>query len=261
MSDLSHVAVIIPARWAATRLPGKPLADIHGKPMIQHVYERVMAAGVSVALVATDDQRIADAVARFGGRAAMTSPDCASGTDRVAEAARQLTQPIIINVQGDEPLLEPQMVRQAARPLLDDPALPMATLAHPITRAADLADPGVVKVVADARSQALYFSRAPIPYHRDRYGDCVPCRAENPVSEGEAIPPGVMQHVGIYGFRSEFLQTYAALEPAPLEQWEKLEQLRALWHGYAIHVGVTEHRVVGVDSPDDLERARALLAS
>lgn len=236
-----RAAVVIPARYASSRFPGKPLADIAGKTMIQRVYER--AAGARLAecvLVATDDERIRAAVAAFGGRVVMTRADHPTGTDRIAEAVADLEAEVIANVQGDEPLLDPAEVDAVLEPLLADPTLVMSTMASPIVDPRDTADPGVVKVVTDRRGRALYFSRHAIPYYR--------------AGEGPHL-----KHFGLYAYRREFLLRYAALAPTPLEQAEALEQLRALEHGYAIHVVVSPHDSVSVDTPADLERVRELV--
>ncbi|MBF0126415.1 MAG: 3-deoxy-manno-octulosonate cytidylyltransferase [Magnetococcales bacterium] len=238
-------AVVIPARYASTRLPGKPLLNLAGKPMIRWVYEAASRSGASTVLVATDDLRIRDAVTGFGGEAVMTSPDHLSGTDRVAQAALELDEEVIVNVQGDEPLLEPALIRQVAAPLLEDPALTMSTLAQPLLDPAEWHNPNVVKIVCDRRGRALYFSRAPIPWDRDRSSLEAP------------LHPLALHHIGLYGFRADFLQTFSALQPTPLESLERLEQLRALEHGFDIRVIVTQRMVArGVDVPEDLERVR-----
>ncbi|MBF0212603.1 MAG: 3-deoxy-manno-octulosonate cytidylyltransferase [Magnetococcales bacterium] len=246
-------AVVIPARYGSTRLPGKPLLDLGGKPMIQWVCEAASRSGADSVVVATDDERIRDAVTAFGGRAMMTSPSCVSGTDRVAEVAATLTEPVIVNVQGDEPFLDPAWIDLVAAPLLADPALPMSTLAHPLNRADEWFNPNVVKVTRDRVGNALYFSRAPIPWDRDR-GSQPP--------EADIVPQGVLRHVGVYGFRADFLRIFSTLEPSPLECLERLEQLRVLENGYAIRVMVMDREMRGgVDAPEDLERARAWLTT
>jgi len=236
-----RTAVVIPARFASERLPGKPLADIHGKAMIVRVLERARAAdGVYAVVVATDDEHIAAAVREAGGDVAMTPPDCPSGSDRCAHAARQLGElDIVVNVQGDEPLLDPAAIEELLG-AFSDPTVEMATLARPLEEG-ELDNPNVVKVVRNLRGDALYFSRAAIPFRR-----------------GEAAAPRA--HVGIYAFRAAFLQAFTKLAPTPLERTERLEQLRALEHGHAIRVLDTNYRSVGVDTPEDLERVRALLA-
>ncbi len=244
-----RIVAVIPARHASTRLPGKPLLEINGKPMIQHVYERAMRAQVDRVLVATDDRRIRDVVVGFGGRAVMTDSRHASGSDRVAEAVREMDVDIVVNVQGDEPLLEPGLIDRTVAPLLRDTAIPMSTLAHPLVDAAEIDDPNVVKVVCDRDGFALYFFRATIPYDR------------NGVRKGDDTGgTGLLRHVGLYGYRAFFLQQFTRLKPTGLEKLECLEQLRALEHGYAIRVVVAPGEVIGVDTPADLERVRALMA-
>jgi 3-deoxy-manno-octulosonate cytidylyltransferase (CMP-KDO synthetase) len=238
--------VIIPARYASTRLPGKPILEaareVTGKYLIQHVYERAAAApSVTRVLVATDDERIARAVEGFGGEVRMTSADHQSGTDRIAEAAADVTAPVIVNVQGDEPEIRPEQVEQVVRLLEEDDEAVMGTLAHPIATEREWRDPNVVKVVTDSHGCALYFSRSPIPYARDAGG----WAAQGPLNP--------LRHLGIYSYRREFLQRYAAMPPAPLELAERLEQLRALSGGYRIKVGLTPFFCIGIDTPEDLE--------
>jgi 3-deoxy-manno-octulosonate cytidylyltransferase (CMP-KDO synthetase) len=249
------IVAIIPARFGSTRLPGKPLSNIHGWPMIQHVYERVLQArSVDRVLVATEDRRIADVVRGFGGEAVMTSPAHASGTDRLAEAAAGLPEStIIVNVQGDEPMLDPAGI-DAVVSAFDDPGVAMATVSLPLRDVADMLSPNVVKVVADAAGDALYFSRSPIPFVRDA-GDLA-------ASAAAAVDKGLARrHVGLYGYRREALLRFAAWPPAPLETAEGLEQLRAMHHGLAIRVVAMEGEGgVAVDTQEDLERVRALLA-
>lgn len=246
---------IIPARWQATRLPGKPLAAIAGKPMIQHVYERASrASGLARVLVATDDERIMAAVHAFGGEAMLTSAEHRSGTDRLAEAAERLEADVVVNIQGDEPLIEPTAIDALVAPFDAEPGLAMTTLAAPIMRAADVADPGVVKVVVDRRGYALYFSRCPIPYLRDE--DTTRFTGAG-MRDGERTP--WLKHIGLYAYRADFLQRFARLEPAPLEQAEALEQLRALENGERIFVVLTEHDAISVDTPEDLARVRAMM--
>jgi 3-deoxy-manno-octulosonate cytidylyltransferase (CMP-KDO synthetase) len=241
------VAGLIPARYASTRLPGKPLTPILGKSMIQRVYERTCEAAVLDAVwVATDDARIADAVEAFGGRAIMTREDHASGTDRLAEAVQELEADIALNIQGDQPFIDPVMIEECAQPLLDDPALEMATLMHPIAREEDLDDPGVVKTVVDLQGNALYFSRSLVP---------------NPF---KGKPEAYYEHVGLYAYRRDFLIKLASLPPTPLEQLESLEQLRVLEHGYRIRVVVSQcvdNALSGfsVDTAEDVTRAEAML--
>ena len=237
---------IIPARYDSRRLPGKPLAMIQNRPMIQHVYQRASkAATLKRLVVATDDPRIYEAVAQFGGEVVMTSPEHASGTDRIAEAARQLMLPddaIVVNIQGDEPLLRVQMVDRLANTLQARGDVDMATLAHPSTDSDDFHDPAVVKVVLDSEGRALYFSRAPIPAPRD----------------GSSVPP-YHKHLGFYGYRNGFLQQFTTLTPGVLEKLEKLEQLRALEHGFTIAVVIIPFDSISVDTPEDLAQVRKIM--
>jgi 3-deoxy-manno-octulosonate cytidylyltransferase (CMP-KDO synthetase) len=244
--------VIIPARFAATRLPGKPLLDIHGKPLIQWVWERARSSGAASVLIATDDARIQQAAGTFGADVVMTSPDHASGTDRIAEVVRARRLPstdVIVNVQGDEPLMSAAVIAAVAAALTDNPLAHIATAAAAIESQAQLLDPNVVKVVCAQDGRALYFSRAPIPWPRDKVADG---RPQDYV--------GALRHIGIYGFRVESLLKFAALKPTRLEITERLEQLRALEHGMRIQVvTLSEAPPAGVDTPEDLERVRALL--
>ncbi|HEX5773651.1 MAG TPA: 3-deoxy-manno-octulosonate cytidylyltransferase [Geomobilimonas sp.] len=242
------ITAVIPARYASTRFEGKALADIVGKPMVQHVYERTARAGlVSEVLVATDDERIASAVRAFGGRVEMTSRDHETGTDRLAEVAARLDSDIIVNVQGDEPLIEPAMIDEAIEPLAKDPGIPMGTLKSRIKYLHDFLSPNVVKVVTDWEDYALYFSRSPLPNFRDKWNDL----------KDEAFASGKLlcyKHVGLYVYRREFLLQYAQMSPTYLELAEKLEQLRVLENGYRIKVIPTEHESIGVDTPCDLDK-------
>ena len=248
--------VIIPARYASTRLPGKPLADIAGKPMVVRVAERAVQAGAARVVVATDDARIKAAVEAHGITACLTAADHATGTDRLAEAAQQLGLPddaIVVNVQGDEPLLSPTLIRAVADLLAAHSDAAIATACHPITDAAEAFNPNVVKVVLDARRHALYFSRATIPWARDAFA-----------GGRDAVPEGLplYRHYGLYAYRVRFLRAFPALASAPIERFEALEQLRALWHGFRIVVEVTAGTPApGVDTPEDLDRVRALYAS
>jgi 3-deoxy-manno-octulosonate cytidylyltransferase (CMP-KDO synthetase) len=245
---------VIPARYASTRLPGKPLADIAGRPMIQYVHERVMASGAAEVLIATDDERVARACAGFGAEVQMTSTSHLSGTDRLAEVATRRgwgDADVVVNVQGDEPLLPAALVGQAASLLGADPGADIATLGVPIESLQVFLDPSVVKVVCRADGRALYFSRAPIPWHRDGAPGAVATQADF---------SGAWRHLGIYAYRVGALKRLAAAPPAPLELAEKLEQLRALHLGMAIVVGeAIERPGPGVDTVDDLERVRLLL--
>ncbi|OHE58296.1 MAG: 3-deoxy-manno-octulosonate cytidylyltransferase [Thiobacillus sp. GWE1_62_9] len=250
-----HFRVVIPARYASSRLPGKPLADIGGKPMVLRVLERALQAGAESVVVATDDVRVQQAVEAAGYRALMTSPEHQSGTERLVEVAETLGWPddtLVVNVQGDEPLIDPLLIREAARQLvLHDDAV-MATLAHPIHDHADFINPNVVKVVADEAGYALYFSRAPIPWPRDAFAVQQPMPHEL----------GALRHIGLYAYRAGFLRTYANLISSPLERYEMLEQLRVLGHGYRISLGITPTAPApGVDTPEDLERVRALFGA
>ena len=250
-----HFRVVIPARYASSRLPGKPLADIGGRPMVLHVLERALQAGAESVVVATDDARVQQAVEAAGYQALMTSPDHQSGTERLVEVAETLgwsDDTLVVNVQGDEPLIDPALIREAARQLvLHDDAV-MATLAHPIHDHADFINPNVVKVVTDEAGYALYFSRAPIPWPRDAF------------AAQQAMPHelGALRHIGLYAYRAGFLRTYASLASSPLERYEMLEQLRVLWHGHRISLGITPTAPApGVDTPEDLERVRSLFAA
>ena len=252
------IVAIIPARFASTRLPGKPLSDIHGRTMIQRVYERAREARrPERVLVATDDERIAAVVRGFGGEAVLTSPAHATGTDRLAEAAAGIDAQIVVNVQGDEPLLDPAGVDAAAEALLADPELPISTLSLPLLSADEMLAPSVVKVVTDALGDARYFSRAPIPHVR------LGASGDPRASAAEAVARGLARkHVGLYAFRREALLRFATLPRSPLEDAEGLEQLRALYHGLRIRVvPVDGNGGVAVDTPEDLERVRALLVS
>ncbi|MFM2199851.1 MAG: 3-deoxy-manno-octulosonate cytidylyltransferase [Verrucomicrobiota bacterium] len=243
-----HIIGILPARWGSTRFPGKPLHLIAGKPLIQHVWERCQSSTkLAEILVATDDERIVSAVNAFGGKAVMTSPDHPTGTDRLAEVAKQVPGAThILNIQGDEPLIDPALIDQLAQALIDDPGLHMVTAANPLDPADPaVADPNVVKTVLKQNGHALYFSRSPLPYFR------------NPV-------PGlqVLRHKGIYGYRRDFLETFVTWPPSPLEQAESLEQLRALENGANIRVLLTNDTSPGVDTPEqalEIERLLSLL--
>jgi len=248
--------VIIPARHASTRLPGKPLADIAGKPMVVRVALRAQQAGADRVVVATDDERIKGAVEAHGIAACLTRADHPTGTDRLAEAAQQLglsDDAIVVNVQGDEPLLSPALIRAMAELLDAHPDAAIATACHPIDDEAEAFNPNVVKVVLDSRNYALYFSRATIPWARDAFA-----------VDRASLPAGlpIYRHYGLYAYRVAFLSRYPSLAPAPVERFEALEQLRALWHGHRIVVEVTEGTPApGVDTPEDLERVRAIYAA
>lgn len=241
-----QIVCIIPSRYESSRFPGKPLADLCGRPMLQHVYERVQRArDLSFAAVATDDERIFRAVTAFGGRAVMTAASHRSGTDRIAEAVASLRladDAIVVNIQGDQPLFEPTQIDEVVAPLLADPSIPMSTLIYRIVRAEEVTHPNAVKVVCDEKGFALYFSRATIPFVRD------------PGQRADYY-----KHHGIYAYRRHFLRTFTALPAGVLERLEALEQLRALEYGHRIRAVVTPHDSVEVDTPAELERVRRLL--
>ena len=242
---MSEVTAIIPARWASTRFPGKPLVELRGKPLVRHVWERARRAKlVDRVIIATDDMRIAEAAFDFGAEVALTSPKHPTGTDRLAEVAKRLkSAPIILNVQGDEPDIAPSTIDRLARALQDDPLLGMVTAANPISAAADIRNPNVVKVVTDLAGRALYFSRSVIPHDRDGRGGIK-----------------YLRHQGIYGYRRKVLLDFVKWKPTPLEKAEKLEQLRALEHGVSIGVIVVKKSSVGVDVPADVAKAARALA-
>jgi 3-deoxy-manno-octulosonate cytidylyltransferase (CMP-KDO synthetase) len=236
-----HTVAVIPARYHSTRFPAKPLADLAGRPMIEHVFSRAASApGVDAVIVATDDARIEQAVRAFGGIVRMTSPLHSTGLDRVAEVAADLTCEIVVNVQGDEPLIDPRAIADVVAPFARDPALQMTTLRRRISDPAELDNPHVVKIVVDRRDRALYFSRAAVPFARD---------PRQPI----------FKHIGLYAYRRAFVQTLAALPRTPLELAESLEQLRALEHGFGICAVETDYDSIGVDTPEDLERVRRQL--
>jgi len=284
------ILAVIPARYASTRLPGKVLADVAGRPLVWHVWRRTRAATlVDEVLVATDDRRVADALRPLGVNVMMTRADHSCGTDRLAEVADRVEADLLVNVQGDEPLIDPRTIDAVVRPLLDDPSLPMATARHPLTDLERINDPSVVKVICDLSGRAVYFSRSPIPFIRDAQGTTGVSAVQpgatgvSPIEEGatgvspvcgsagasssqSATPPFPKpllhwQHIGLYAYRREAVLRFAQLAPTPLESAEKLEQLRALEHGWPIAVVETAHQSVGVDTPDDLRRVRALLAA
>lgn len=248
--------VVIPARYASSRLPAKPLLDLGGKPMVVRVAERAARSGAGEICVATDHAEVAAAARAHGIDVLMTRADHPSGTDRLAEVAALKgwgDEVPVVNVQGDEPLIEPELIAQTARRLATSGA-DIATVAHPIADAADFFNPNVVKVVCRADGDALYFSRAPIPYARDHFAR---------EGGGETLPASLpaLRHVGLYAYKARFLKAYARLAPSPLEGFEALEQLRALWHGYRITVAVVDHPPpAGVDTPEDAARVRRLFA-
>ena len=243
--------IVIPARHASSRLPGKPLLDIAGKPMILRVLERALGAGADEVWVATDHTGIAGVVEKAGGKVIVTSAEHPSGTDRLAEVATRLgwsDDTIVVNVQGDEPLIPPQLIDDVAAALAADAEAAIATACHPLESAEEFFNPNVVKLVMDARGRALYFSRAAIPWARDAFA-----------ADRSALPANLpaYRHIGLYAYRAGFLKRYSSLAPSPLEQWEALEQLRAMAHGYPIQVMVLDHAPpAGVDTADDLERVR-----
>jgi 3-deoxy-manno-octulosonate cytidylyltransferase (CMP-KDO synthetase) len=247
--------VLIPARYASTRLPGKPLADLGGKPMVVRVAENARASGAARVVIATDDARIVEAAARHGVEACLTRADHPTGTDRLAEAAHALgldDEAIVVNVQGDEPLLAPALVARMAELLRSRPDAAIATACHAIHDAAEAFNPNIVKVVLDARGNALYFSRATIPWARDAFA------GDTRTTLPEGLP--IYRHYGLYAYRVRFLRRYPTLPPAPIERFEALEQLRALWHGERIVVEITDATPApGVDTPEDLARVRGML--
>lgn len=245
MSNLSPVIAVIPARYASSRLPGKPLLMLAGKPMVQHVYERVSRArSVQRVIVATDDERIVEAVRSFGGEARLTRKDHRSGTERIAEVASQVAAEIYVNVQGDEPLIEPAAIDTAVDALLSDESVQVATLCVPISAPAEIMDPNVVKVVLDFQGDALYFSRAPIPWIRD---------------DSSRVPARHLKHLGLYVFRRETLLEFPTLPPGDLERLEQLEQLRLLENGCRIRVAETTYNSLSVDVPEDVARVEEIL--
>ena len=242
---LAKVVVVIPARYGSTRLPGKPLVSIAGKPMIQRVFERAkLAQCVNQVIVATDDERIVKAVEAIGGEARMTRSDHRTGTERVAEVAAHVEGDVFVNVQGDEPLLDPAAVDAAVTSLLEDPPASIATVATPIKMPADIMDPNVVKTVLDFEGNAIYFSRAPIPWVRDT---------------GSKVLARHLKHLGLYVFDRESLLEYPTLPPGELERIEQLEQLRWLENGWKIRVAEVEHDAISVDVPEDVARVEKLL--
>ena len=254
--------VLIPARLSSSRLPGKPLADIAGLPMVVRVAQRAALAGVARCVVAADDETIVAACAQHGIEAILTRKDHPSGSDRLAEACEQLGlsgDDVVVNVQGDEPLIDPQLVAAVAELLLARPEASMGTAAHPIESLTDYRNPNVVKVVCDAQGLASYFSRAPIPFSRD-HADEEWWKSAAPKAGHTGFTP--LRHIGIYSYKAGFLRQFPRLSPAPTEAMEQLEQLRALWHGHRIAVHITPDAPgAGVDTPEDLERVRAVFAS
>lgn len=299
MGTTPPFVAVVPARLGSTRLPNKPLVDIGGRPMVVHVAERARRSGAVQVIVATDSQQVLDAVAAHGFTVLLTRADHPSGTDRLAEVASRLGWPddtIVVNVQGDEPLIDPDLIGDVARHLAEHPDCAIATAAHAVDTRAEIFDPNAVKVVIDARGVALYFSRAPIPWFRDAYAAgavtavpaatpappvgrdpaatnttaaaaaVAPGAVSGPASDGrigpsDDVPGPVYRHIGIYAYRAGFLRRYPTLAVSPLERAESLEQLRAIWHGERIAVKITESAPPpGVDTPADLARARAAFA-
>ena len=255
-STTAGFTVVIPARMASSRLPNKPLADIAGLPMVVRVAQRALLSQAGQVVVAADDERIVQACQAHGIKALMTRQDHVSGSDRLAEACALLSlsdDAVVVNVQGDEPLIHPALINDVADLLMQRPDASMSTAAHAIAQLEEFTNPNVVKVVLDARQMALYFSRAPIPWWRDGQTD----------GGFKTLPhPAPLRHIGIYGYRAGFLRLFPQLPPAPIETLESLEQLRAMWHGHRIAVHTTnEAPGPGVDTPEDLDRVRALLAA
>lgn len=260
MSTPLRFVALVPARMASSRLPDKPLALIGGIPMVIRVARQALASGATQVAIATDSQQVVDAARSYGIDALMTRPDHASGTDRLAEAVAQLAldpDEIVVNVQGDEPLIPPELIAQVAALLATQPDCPMATAAHPIDSVEDFLSPHVVKVVTDRMHRALYFSRAPIPFERDAMSGF-------PKNLPESLPAvgHVLRHIGLYAYRAAFLSDYQQLGASPLESIEALEQLRVLWHGHRIAVLTVPHAPpAGIDTPADLERVRQAVES
>jgi len=250
-----RVVAIIPARFGSTRLPGKPLANIGGKPMIQHVYQSVSKARLDRVIVATDDRRIEAAVQSFGGEVMMTSPKHASGTDRLAEVARKIEADLLVNVQGDLPFIHAATITRAVKPLRQNRAVPMGTVCTAIYDEAEWHNPNIVKVLTDRAGFAMYFTRAPIPFVRNGVVDS---RGTKLNSRSRRRLWGY-RHLGLYVYRRDFLLKFARLRPTALERIESLEQLRALENGYRIYVAVVDERSVEVDTPEDLKRAESYL--
>lgn len=242
-TETPQIIGVIPARWASTRFPGKPLFHLCGKPLLQHVFERAsQCQKLDAIVVATDDERIKEAAEAFGATVAMTSAEHPTGTDRIAEAAAQFPHAThLINIQGDEPLIEPTLIDQLADLLAADSGIDLITAASPIKDPAQLHDPNIVKVVLNAKNDALYFSRAPIPYPR----------------ADDLVQP--LRHIGLYGYRADFLRNFVTWPPAPLELAESLEQLRALHHGARIQVVLTDHEAIGLDTPEQVSLLESLL--
>ena len=243
---MKRIIGVIPARWASTRFEGKVLAEIQGKPMLQHVWEQAQKSQLlKEVIIACDDKRVFQIVQEFGAPVVMTSTTHLSGTDRIAEVVKNIKTDIIVNIQGDEPLIDPQIIDALAEALLKDESAPMATVITKIRDEKEISDPNVVKVVIDNNKHAIYFSRAAIPFNRDKK------------SFSEA---GYYKHLGLYAYTKDFLKIFVELPPSPLEQIEKLEQLRVLEAGYAIKTIETDFETIGVDTPEDLKKVEALLS-
>ena len=252
------ITAIIPARYGSTRFEGKPLADILGKPMIQRVYEGVCESKlIEEVIVATDDQRILETVQGFGGKGMMTSPDHTTGSDRVAEVARKFRSEIIVNVQGDEPLIKGTIIDKAIRPLLSDETISISTLMTQIEEVKDWLNPHIVKVVVDQKNFALYFSRSPIPFPRDLHIERL---ESHPFGTRNPLPKRIFKHIGIYAYPRKFLLRFCKMKPTPLEKLEKLEQLRALENGCRIKVTVVDYEPICVDTPEDLQKVVEFLS-
>ncbi len=252
------ISAVIPARYGSTRFEGKPLAQILGKPMIQHVYEGVCQSKlIDEVIVATDDQRIFEVVKSFGGKAVMTSPTHFTGTDRVAEVAKKLKSEIIVNVQGDEPLIKGAIIDKAIHPLLKDDTLSMSTLMTRIERVKDWLNAHIVKVVVNQKGFALYFSRSPIPFPRDLH---IGKLDSHPFGTKRPLPKRIFKHIGVYVYRRDFLLRFSKMKPTPLEKLEKLEQLRALENGYPIKVTYVNYEPICVDIPEDIEKVVTFLS-
>ena len=251
-----HFTVIIPARFASSRLPGKPLAEIAGKPMIYHTWKQAKQAGATRVVVATDNHQVEQAVLAFGGEVCMTAEKHNSGTERLAEVIDKLQladDEIIVNVQGDEPLIPPEIIYQVAQNLAQN-SVNMATLGVALESEEELFNPNVVKVVADKNGHAMYFSRAPIPWNRDKFA----AKESLLVTE---LKTHYLRHIGLYAYRASFVKQYVSWQPTALEQIESLEQLRVLWHGEAIHIELAKSiPAVGVDTPEDLDKVRDILS-
>jgi len=256
------IAAVIPARYHSSRFPGKPLVDICGKPMVQHVYERAKESTlVGEIMVATEDDRIADVVRKFGGKVVMTSPDHSTGTERVAEVARGIEAEIIANIQGDEPLIRGAIIDEAIRPIISDESIHISTLKSSITRVNDWFNPNVVKVVTDRDGFALYFSRSPIPFFRNKSGEDGRFISLEQEYGDDSLPSGPLyRHIGLYVYRRSLLLSISQMEPTPLEAAEGLEQLRLLENGWRMMVVPTDYHPVGVDTPEDLREVREILA-